>query len=216
MTTITTGGDDPSFFAAHHLLGNIRKASWGVCRRDVQEALRERDLVVFFCGCQDKVERAWHYYFIGFGTVEARVERIALWKDPAFAPYRKFYNVLARFDGKHLVRSEKFYPYHVDWERRSTAPYILFDPAHSAFNLKSPHYVATWESNTTTPETWERDSRTNKIERLLFTERGIDDRRLRIAKSGYEHAKLNLIREGRTIRQGRSPSELREALRQLV
>lgn len=209
-------GDDPSFFAAHRLLGNVRKASWGVCRPDVRERLRERDLVVFFCGCQNSIERAWHYYFIGFGTVQARVERAALWKNPAYAPYREFYNVLARLRGGQLVQSEKFHPYHVNWEARARAPYVLFDAGQSAFNLKSPHHVATWKSNAATPERWKTDTRSKEIEGLLFTERGIDDRRLRTAKSGYGHAKLNLIREGRIIRQGRSPSELKEALRQLV
>src|ERR1700682_2903329 len=43
-------GDDPSFFAAQHVLRDVRKASWGMCRRDVRNALAERDLVVFFCG----------------------------------------------------------------------------------------------------------------------------------------------------------------------
>ena len=66
-------GDDPSFFAAQHLLGDVRKASWGVCRRDVRNSLEERDVVVFFCGRE--VERAWHYHFVGFGTVLALVER---------------------------------------------------------------------------------------------------------------------------------------------
>src|SRR6266849_6163783 len=86
-------GDDPSFFAAQHRLGDVRRASWGVCRRDVREALGERDLVVFFCGCEDET-RVWRYYFVGFGTVRALVKRAVLWTDPVYAPYRKFYNVL--------------------------------------------------------------------------------------------------------------------------
>ena len=31
-------GDDPSFFAAEHRLGDVRRASWGVCRADVRKA----------------------------------------------------------------------------------------------------------------------------------------------------------------------------------
>ncbi len=205
-------GDDPSFFAAQHLGGDVRKASWGVCRPDVRNTLGERDLVVFFCGCQN--ERLWRYHFVGFGIVRALVGRAALWTDPANALYRKFYNVLARLDGGRLVQSETFHKHHDDWERRAEAPYVLFDAAHSAFNLRSPHGVATWEG-ATIPETWATDARSRKIERLLFVERGID-RRLRTSASGYGHAKLNLVRAGGTARPGRSLSELTRALRRLV
>jgi len=86
-------GDDPSFFAAQHLLGDVRNATWGVCRRDVRKVLTERDVIVFFCGCQD--EHVWRYYLVGFGTVGRLVERASLWTDSAHAPYRNFYNVLA-------------------------------------------------------------------------------------------------------------------------
>jgi hypothetical protein len=205
-------GDDPSFFAAQNLLGDVRKASWGVCRRDVRNTLRERDIVVFFCGRQD--EHTWGYYFVGFGTVQVLVERSALWTDPAHSPYRKFYNVLARFDGGRLVQSETFHDFHDDWERRARAPYVLFDAACSAFNLSSPHHVATWDG-AAIPETWATDDRSREIEKLLFVERGID-RRLRTAASGYGHAKLNLVRMRRIARPGRSLSELAQALRQLV
>jgi len=205
-------GDDPSFFAAQRRLGDVRKASWGVCRRDVRNALGERDLVVFFCGCQDK--RVWRYYFVGFGTVRALVKRKALWTDPAYASYRKFYNVLARLDGRRLVQSETFHDYHNDWKLRAKAPYVLFDAAQSVFNLKSPHHVATWDG-ATIPETWGVDARTREIEQLLFVERGIN-RRLRTSASGYGHAKLNLVRSGHTVRPGRSLSELTRGLMQLV
>jgi len=207
-------GDDPSFFAAQHLLGDVRNATWGVCRRDVRNALRERDLVVFFCGCEDD-GHVWRYYFVGFGTVRALVERAVLWTDRAYAPYRKFYNALARLDGNRLVQSETIHPYHKDWERRAEAPYVLFDAAQSAFNLTTPHHVATWDSGATIPETWAADPRSKDIEQLLFVERGID-RRLRTAASGYGHAKLNLVRAGRATRLGRSLSELTRALGQLM
>jgi len=115
-------GDDPSFFAAQHLLGDVRKPSWGVCRRDVRKRLKEGDLVVFFCGCQH--EGGWHYHFVGFGTVAALVSRIVLWTDPACAAYRSFYNVLARLEGNTLVQQETIYDYHDDWLRRADAPYV--------------------------------------------------------------------------------------------
>jgi hypothetical protein len=206
-------GDDPSFFAAEHLLGDVRRASWGVCRRDVRRALKERDLIVFFCARQDK--REWHYHFVGFGTVRAPVPRKNLWTDRTYAPYRKFYNVLARFDGKRLVQNETFHKYRDDWERRAQAPYILFDAADSVFNLKDPHRVATWAYGASVPEAWASDDRTKEIEQLLFLERSID-RRLRTAKSFRAHPKLNLVRKGRDIRPGRSVPELTRALRPLV
>jgi hypothetical protein len=205
-------GDDPSFFAAEHLLGDVRKASWGVCRRDVRNTLQERDLVVFFCGCQDK--HVWRYYFVGFGTVRALLPRAALWMDRAYAPYRKFYNVLARLDGECLVQSETFHKFHENWESRAAAPYVLFDLENSAFNVKAPHHVATWDG-ATIPENWMKDARSREIERLLFIERGIG-RRLRTAPSGYGHSKLNLLRHGNTIRPGRGVPELTLALRRLV
>ena len=207
-------GDDPSFFAAQHLLGDVRKASWGVCRRDVRNTLGVGDLVVFFCGCED--EHVWRYYFVGFGTVRALVKRKDLWTDPAHASYRKFYNVLARLDGGRLVQCETFHKYHDNWKDRAKAPYVLFDVAHTAFNLKCPHHVAKWEKGAPTPETWfTNDPRSKEIERLLFIERGIK-RRLRTSPKGYGHAKLNLLRAGRTARPGSSLPELRRALRQLV
>jgi hypothetical protein len=209
-------GDDPSFFAANELLNDTKKASWGVCRPDVRDKLIKNDLVVFFCGRQDKVKLFWRYYFIGFGTVKVRVERVALWKNPVNAPYRKFYNVLARLSGKYMVQEEKFHPYHDDWISRAEAPYILFNPEQSAFNLISPHHVATWHYNEPVPETWNTDTRSKRIERLLFTDLGIDDRRLRTAKSGYGHAKLNLIAKGKMIDPENTISHLKKALYRLV
>src|SRR5438477_17569 len=33
-------GDDPSFFAASEMLGDVRKARWGVCHLDVRRSLK--------------------------------------------------------------------------------------------------------------------------------------------------------------------------------
>jgi hypothetical protein len=209
-------GDDPSFFAAHELLGDVRKASWGVCRPDVRKNLQENDLVVFFCGRHDKAERLWRYYFIGFGTIQARVERADLWKSIAYKPYRSFYNVLARLAGNELVPSEKFHPYHkVNFASRAKSPYLIFNAAQSSFNLNSPHHVATWHSDEPVPEIWKTDTRSKRIERLLFTDLEIV-RRLRTARSGYGHAKLNLVTKGRIISPELSISKLKRALSQLV
>ena len=205
-------GDDPSFFAAQNRLGDVRKASWGVCRRDVRNALTKGDLVVFFCGSQH--ERVWCYYFVGFGTVGDLVRREAQWTNPRHAPYRRFYNVLAKVEGGRMFQSETFHHYHDDWKRRAEAPYVLFDPKRSAFNLTSPHEVAIW-NGAAVPEKWARDDRSKGIERLLFVERGID-RRLRTFEFGYGHAKLNLVSAGGAARPGRSIPELVQDLKRLV
>jgi hypothetical protein len=208
-------GDDPSFFAAQHLLGDVRKASWGVCRPDVRKALGTGDVVIFFCACQRQDEDVWRYHFVGFGTVLWPVHpRADLWTNPAYEAYRQFYNVLARLEGGHMVQSETFFPYHPDWEDRAEVPYVLFDGDSSCFNLTRPHCVATWDREHI-PETWNSDCRSAKIEDLLFVERGIQ-RRLRTSASGHPHPKLNLLRGGGAIRPGRALPELTRALRPLV
>lgn len=206
-------GDDPSFFSAKHLLGDVNSATWGVCRRDVRSVLNKGDVVVFFCGSQIKDKGVWHYYFIGFGTVREIVKRRELlWKSPVYARYRKFYNLLVDSNGK---QRETFRPFHENWEDRAKAPYAIFDPKQSAFNLDSPHLVATWDGKGI-PETWKRDRRTREIERLLFDERDINDRRLRTSATGFAHSKLNLLRKGEKDRPGRSLSDLTESLKKLI
>ena len=122
-------GDNPSFFAAEHLLGDVGKASWGVCRPDVRKTLGKGDLVVFFCGRQE--ERVWRYYFVGFGILRETVApRARLWTCPTYAKYRDFYNVLVDAHGGHLEMS---HPFHNDWERRANAPYVIFDGEISSF-----------------------------------------------------------------------------------
>jgi len=209
-------GDDPSFYSAFHRLGTINKASWGVCRQDVRTSLVDGDVVVFFCAKQDKPKKCWHYFFIGFGTVKHVVERRDLWTKAAYKPYRSFYNVLACFDGTKLVQREYFHPYHDDWQtRRAVAPYIIFDPTQSAFDVISPHHVAKWDSGTPPPEVWNGDLRSKKLERLLFGERQIK-RRLRTSSTGYAHTKLNLTKDGAIVRKVREIHDLRAALRHLV
>ena len=209
-------GDDPSFFAAQQFLGDVREATWGVCRPDVRKALSEGDVVLFFCGCQVGDRGVWCYHFVGLAKVRALVRhRACLWTNPAYVSYRKFYNVLARLEGGHLVQSETFHPKHGDWERRADAPYVVFDSAYSFFNLTAPHCVATWEYGRPTPELWKTDDRSKDIERLLFDDRGIN-RRLRTSVGGHPHPKLNLLCDGRRItRPGRSLPELTQALSEL-
>lgn len=209
-------GDDPSFFCALRRLGDVNKASWGVCRADVRAMLAERDVVVYFCGRQDRTALCWRYYFIGFGTVKHVVDRRELWTNAKYKPYREFYNVLACWERGELKQKESFHPYHEDWDKgRAAAPYVIFDPDESAFNVHSPHHVATWNIGHALPEVWNRDRRSQKLENLLFEEREIT-RRLRTSAGWYAHVKLNLMHEGRLPRVGRSLPELCAELKKLV
>src|SRR6185436_10728065 len=82
-------GDDPAFFCARHHFGDVRSASWGVCRRDVRASLYEGDFVAFFCARQsDTQTRHWDYYYIGVGTVSRRCSRADIWTDEQLVSYR--------------------------------------------------------------------------------------------------------------------------------
>jgi hypothetical protein len=130
--TFLDWGDDPSFFAATELLGDPRRATWGVCRSDVRGALAPDDFVVFVCARQSK--REWDYYFIGIATVGEPLTREAIWTDDRHAIYREFLNILAR-PGRNdeLEQYESVHPFHDDdWRDRCRSPYWLFDPDGTA------------------------------------------------------------------------------------
>jgi hypothetical protein len=199
-------GDDPSFFCASHRLGDVRRASWGVCRPDVRHEAAAGDLVVFFCASQ--LQHIWRYYFVGYATIGEVVARADLWTRPAHESYRAFYNVLARLDGKSLLKHETFHPQHDDWEERAKSPYLIFAPELSRFDVTSPMHVASAARGARREEWLPRGK---ALRELLFTERGIA-RGLRTSASGYSHAKLNLASDGRRPRPGRTLPELRAAL----
>jgi hypothetical protein len=204
-------GDDPAFFAAQFFMSDVQCATWGVCRRDVRQQLKDGDVVVFFCG-KPRVgtRRIWDYYYIGLGTVKSTVDRRRLWTEELFTPYRKFYNVLAQLRGKTLIRKETFHPYHKDWERRAQAPYILFEskPDLTHFNVTNPQLVGTYDGSHI-PETWNKAS--IDLKNLIFVERGIS-RRLRSSQTGFGHTQINLLKSGKVLRPGRNVDELRKAL----
>lgn len=86
----------------------------------------------------------------------------------------------------------------------------MFEPTSKLtnFNLTNPLLVATYDGDQI-PERWNAKSR--GLENLLFRERGIE-RRLRTARRGFGHVKLNLLNSGGGRREGRSGEELRDAL----
>jgi hypothetical protein len=193
-------GDDPSFFAASRVLGDSRASSWGVCRPDVRDALHDDAFVVLFTEVmeQDRSE----YFWAGIGTVGRLVRnRLQVWTDTRLSPYRRFFNLLVTPSGEHR---EYFHPPHNDWERRRDAPYVLFDPKLSRFDLEHPLHVSSYRTEDGTPDRWRTDNETvATLERLLFGKRS---RRLRTSPTGFGHAKLRL--EGSQDELGRLRAEL--------
>jgi hypothetical protein len=184
-------GDDPSFFAAQEHLGDVRRASWGVCRRNLRRLLVPGDLVIFFCVRQCRRPEVWHYYYIGFGTVRLRLTRWCIWQDPKFASYQSFYNLLVRPHNDELVHAEVF-PEHKDFEDR-LPDYILFDPreGRTEFDLKSPPRVATFFL--TIPEVWNLSHPfAAELHELLMEGQ---KRRLRTSINGNAHPYMRLTSE---------------------
>jgi hypothetical protein len=181
-------GDDPAFFAAEQILGDVRRASWGVCRPDVRGVLGENSFVVFFAGLP--LDDRWEYYWVGLGTVKRLVrDRRDIWAEHQLAAYGRFFNVLVAPDGRHR---EYFRPEHDDWEtKRIRSPYILFDENVSRFDLRTPLHVSTYRREEGVPDRWRsQDATVERLESLLFRNR--TDRRLRTSEFGYGHAKLRL------------------------
>lgn len=190
-------GDDPAFFAAEEFLGNINRASWGVCRRDVREKLSAGDFVIFFCA-KARDERIWEYYYIGLGTVSETIDRSLVWSSAKYKPYRDFFNLLVDSKGR---QKEFIYDKHNnDWPERAQAPYILFDTSKNRthFNLVNPLHVATyqiedlpWRGNVI--ERWHLDDENVQAIYNTIPERK-GGKRLRIGTTamGYPHKFQNI------------------------
>ncbi|MDQ5872670.1 MAG: hypothetical protein M3547_10770 [Acidobacteriota bacterium] len=190
-------GDDPAFFAARVFLGDVRRASWGVCRRNLRARLAPGDLVVFFCAREAATTKGrWDYYFVGFATVGSAPNREQIWREERYSAYRSFYNLLVRPEGQTFVHAEAFHPPHSDWARRRSAPYILFDsrPGMTEFDLVSPPHVAVYSGSL--PERWNQEPTAAHLENLLFRSRG-RARRLRTSKTGFGHTYMKLSNDER-------------------
>ncbi|MBI4571128.1 MAG: hypothetical protein HY723_04200 [Chloroflexi bacterium] len=207
-------GDDPAFFAATHFIGDVRAASWGVCRPEVRARLREGDLVVFFCGrpglrpAKEYMETTgvWEYFFIGYATVDELVhDRRRLWQEPRLRPYTRFYNVLCSLVGDQLRHHETFDPPHN--EKQINTPYVIFDRNLSRLEVSQPLRVATWTADTSRQEVWEPGVAAQRLAHLLF---GATDElrgsRLRTARSGFAHRHLRLLDPGEA--RGRYPMKM--------
>jgi hypothetical protein len=185
-------GDDPSFFGATDLLGDVRKASWGVCRHNIRPNLDCGDYVVFFCG-RRWPDKTWGYWYIGVGTVAQALSRDTVWADDRYRDYRQFLNILARPDGRGgWLQYEQCHPFHKDWRKRMNAPYIIFEPSLTHFNVTNPLPVATYDGRRGGVEAWQLDSpRVDDLHSLLFRDHGIT-RHLRTANPYVSHNHINL------------------------
>lgn len=82
-------GDDPSFFSAVDILGDVRRTTWGVRRRDVRSWLSTGDYVVFVCA-RESATRVWEYFYVGVATMGQALTREEIWSKRAFISYRRF------------------------------------------------------------------------------------------------------------------------------
>ncbi len=187
-------GDDPSFFAASELLGDVRDATWGVCRRDVRNGLNAGDYIAFFCA-KSTGRSISEYFYIGVGTVSLGLTRQTIWSDDRYAKYRDFFNILACSSDGVLEQHETFHRYHDDWQRRCEAPYWLFAREQSRFNLVNPLHVATFGGTKGAVETWHssRDRQVAHLEAILFPP-SASARRLRTTNLRIPHRQINLLR----------------------
>jgi hypothetical protein len=113
-------GDDPSFRAALERGGQL---SWGVCRQDVRNKLREGDIVVFFSFSR---EQPSDYRFCSVATVKCRVSQADVWREQDLGQFREYCNLLVRPIGtsevwKHVEPCLKGSPPHTDWLWRTTS-----------------------------------------------------------------------------------------------
>jgi hypothetical protein len=86
-------GDDPSFYMTRKFGVQL---SWGVCRTDVRNQLKEGDVVVFFSYLKFEDGGDSEYRLCSLATVESRVSQTEIWEDPKLRRFRKHFNLLIR------------------------------------------------------------------------------------------------------------------------
>jgi hypothetical protein len=179
-------GDDPAFFSATEVFEDASYATWGVCRPNVRRQLIPGDLVIFFCGRQSlSTVGLWEYFYVGYGTVRETVERRIIWEDEEYHVYRSFFNLLVNYLDGVEAHYEPFGDPHADWQKRSKAPYVIFEPGQhlTTFNTIAPLKVAIYDSRQGPAETWLTDPLVKALRANLFFN-GRVDRNLR-TKSRY-------------------------------
>ena len=193
-------GDDPSFFAATEFNGNVKFATWGVCRRDVRRQLNKNDLIIFFCGKEKN--KSWDYYFTGYGTVKDTLfDRLLIWKDDKYKKYRNYFNLLIDKNDKHR---EPFGGNHDNYIKRKEAPYIFFDtnPEKTNFNLINPLKVASYDPRIDETEAWAiGDKLVDRLETLLLKKHFNTSRKLRSTHGQMPHRHIRLKANKKTLNE---------------
>jgi hypothetical protein len=87
-------GDDPGFFSARRHGGRV---TWGVCRPDVRNAIKDGDWMIFFSAERPSTESAiTRYRFVAALAVDQKVSQTHLFDSPPMRPYRRYLNLLIR------------------------------------------------------------------------------------------------------------------------
>jgi hypothetical protein len=113
-------GDDPSFFSQTTLGLNL---TWGVCRPQVRNRVREGDIVIFVSVRRRTKDHPFEYCLCGVATVETKVRQTDLWQCNELMKFRDYLNLLIRphRDGawEHFEPGSK--DAHKDWLWRIAA-----------------------------------------------------------------------------------------------
>jgi hypothetical protein len=112
-------GDDPSFYCARHFRAPL---SWGICRRNLRNALEPSDTVAFIAhrkhpgGLVD-------YRWAGFATVARKIRQTDIWEDQDHAIFRQYLNLLIQPNagGGYVHREAHPGESHADWLWRLTS-----------------------------------------------------------------------------------------------
>jgi hypothetical protein len=125
----------------------------------VRASLGPGDFVVFVCGSQTaESSKKWEYFFTGVATLKEPLTREAIWGEQRNSIYREFLNILARVgpDG-NLQQYEFVHKFHDDWKERCSAPYWVFDPDESFFQMDDALHIATYDGQPGAIEKWNTD-----------------------------------------------------------
>jgi len=149
------------------------------------------DFVVFFCG--KEIDRGrWDYFYVGVGTIGQLLNRNEIWEDDDYQNYRRFFNVLARPVDGLLQQHETIRRFHPDWAARAAAPYVVFDPDDTHFNLRDPLRVASYDRELGGIEVWDRENPHAVALAELILPSPPTRRGLRSTNRQRAHPKMNL------------------------
>jgi hypothetical protein len=86
-------GDDPSFFSQSTTGSNL---TWGVCRPQVRNRVREGDIVIFVSVRRRTKDYPFEYCLCAVATVETKVRQTDIWQADELKTFRDYLNLLIR------------------------------------------------------------------------------------------------------------------------